>query len=332
MRGVFLLGLLLAPGWLHAEEISSTIETIEIRGSEIYPTLEERQLGEPNRDSSGAIKQWNRALPFFAQDVIELGFDLPNPYGIAIIPNATRQELVLSDLEIGINGNRQAIDFVDFERPEVENYNVQLKVDAWVLPFMNVYATIGKMRGDSDIALGIEGSDLLEFLGLDCSGLRPPSACFRTFRGVADLDYDGTNYALGMNLAMGWHQFFVTLPITYTWADLDIVSDYVEALHISPRFGVTANVEELGMIAVFIGATYLDAEADLEGGFTFDTSGVPGLGDTTRLDYSVNQDNKDKWNYLIGFNWDVSRTWSVQAELGTGGSRDNVIASLTYRF
>ncbi len=87
-------------------------------------------------------------------------------------------------------------------------------------------------------------------------------------------------------------------------------------------------------MSTYIGATYLDAKFDITGSVTFDTrdSGVPGVGDTTTVDYKITQKNKEKWNYLIGFNWDITKSWSAQAEAGFGGSRSNLISSATYRF
>ena len=35
---------------------------------------------------------------------------------------------------------------------------------------------------------------------------------------MAKPDYHGENVSLGVNLAMGWDRFFVTLPITYAWS------------------------------------------------------------------------------------------------------------------
>lgn len=136
--------------------------------TDFYPSLEGRALGEPLLDDeTGKIKKWGKALPFFAQDVINLGFDLPNPYGLAVIPGWIRQDLVLENLAISINnGPRQDIDFVDFGTPSVENTTVQFKADAWILPFMNVFATVGLIRGEGTIPITIEGDDLLGFLGM----------------------------------------------------------------------------------------------------------------------------------------------------------------------
>ena len=40
----------------------------------------------------------------------------------------------------------------------------------------------------------------------------------------------------------------------------------------------------------------------------------------------------DRFNYLIGFNWDIDRILSIHTEAGFGGSRTNVISTFTYRF
>ena len=59
---------------------------LDFQSTQIYPTLEYRELGEPNVDSDGERVIWKYRLPFLAQQVIDLGFELPNPYGVAIIP------------------------------------------------------------------------------------------------------------------------------------------------------------------------------------------------------------------------------------------------------
>jgi len=308
-----------------------------VRGPETFPTLEDRDLGHRFGPPDADRRAWDRALPFLAQKVIDLGFDLPNPYGASFVGARLRQDLVLEDLEVAIDGGeRQPIEWVDFGAPSSEQSTVQAKLDAWVLPFMNVYALFGQIDGQANLALGMPGDKLLEFLGL--GGLcnppigQPADICRRTLSTQARPKYHGNNVGVGVNLAMGWNRFFVTLPITYVWSDVSLVDTTIEALNISPRIGVTGDVGEMGVIAAFVGATYLDAQIDLTGSFTFDTSGVPGLGETTTLDFKIDQRNKDKWNYVVGANWDVSKRWSVLIEAGVGGSRENLIAGFTYRW
>ena len=297
--------------------------------TQIFPTLEERELGEPNIDDDGERVIWHRKLPFLAQQVIDLGFELPNPYGVAIISVDIRQDLALNNLAIGINGPPdQEIDFIDFGTPSVENSALQLKLDAWILPFLNVFTTVGVFDGEATIPLKLEGSDLFPQL---CAITPNSPLCVRTFSAIANPNYDGSNISVGMNLAMGWDRFFVTLPVTYAWTDVDIIENTATALNITPRIGMTGDMGNRGSVAVFVGATYLRTEVDIAGAVDLDTPGGPG-GDVTTLAFRISQRNKDRWNYLLRFTWDLDKRWSIMAEAGFGGSRETFIGGVTYRF
>ncbi len=70
----------------------------------------------PERQGEDAPRQWNRALPFLAQEVIDRGYDLPLPYGVGLTYANVDQEQVLTDLQVGINGNdKEPFPFVGFE-------------------------------------------------------------------------------------------------------------------------------------------------------------------------------------------------------------------------
>lgn len=299
-----------------------------IQSTQIYPTLEERKLGTPYVDEEAVPAQWNRPLPFLAQRVLDLGFDLPNPFGIAIIPTWIRQDLELQDLAVGINGSElQDIDFITFGRPQAENMSLQLKFDAWIFPFMNLFATVGAQRGEGTIPLSFRGDDLLPDL---CDGVLRPPQCLQTFSGTAEPEYDGRNLSLGINLATGWRRYFFTLPITHAWTDVDITNETVTAWNISPRFGFTGQMKDRSTIAVYLGTTWLKAEVDLAGTLPLT---IPGDDPRTVLvEYRLDQRNRDPFNYLLGFNWDLDKHLSLQAEAGVGGTRQNFISSLTYRF
>ncbi len=107
----------------------------------------------------------------------------------------------------------------------------------------------------------------------------------RTYSAVARPRYEGTNVAVGINLAMGWDRFFVAIPVTYAWTDVDIIPNTVTALNITPRIGMTGDMGDRGTVAVFVGATYLRAEVDIAGEVDLDTPGGPG-GDVTTLAFA----------------------------------------------
>ena len=283
-------------------------------------------------------QKYDRALPLRAQSVIDLGYDLPRPFGISIIPVMMRQDMSLTDLDISINnGPVSSIDFVDFATPSAESNTLQVKLDAWLFPFMNIFGSFGWIEGGANVPVIFKGDDFLDAIGLGArcdGGPLQPELCVRTIAGVAKPSYRGKSFTVGGTLATGWKKMFAVLPFSYTWTDLEGKDDSVEAYNISPRLGVTSDIGNWGAMSTYIGASYLDSTNVVTDTLVVDTSnsGVPELGDTATLDYKINQTNKNKWNYLIGFSWNISRAWSAQAEAGFGGTRSNFISSVTYRY
>lgn len=119
--------------------------------------------------------KWDSPLPLFAQDVIDKGFSLPNPFGISIIYSETRQNMTISDLSAGFSGltggQTRPIEFVTFDNNYSHSETPQLKVDAWVFPFLNVFATVGKVNGMAHVEFELDGTTLVNNADIKCSGL-----------------------------------------------------------------------------------------------------------------------------------------------------------------
>jgi len=51
------------------------------------------------------------------------------------------------------------------------------------------------------------------------------------------------------------------------------------------------------------------------------------------FDYIIDQKNKDEWNVVVGFNWDINRnlSWLLEYD-GFTGSRTAWISSLVWRY
>ncbi len=306
-----------------------------------YPQLSSGDLGKLPEEAEEEKRVWGRKLPFMAQQVIDLGFELPNPYGVGGIFAHVEQEIVLSDLRVSINnGPEDSIEFVDFGQSFVENNAAQARIDAWILPFLNLYGIVGKFDGDGEIPIAVPGDELLKFLLPDIGRLcdRPPGSplrpaiCDELITGTAYPKYIGYNIGIGMTLAMGWRNYFIAIPMTYVVTDVNIVDTKIDTAQITPRIGFTVNTENYGQFAFYAGGSWMDVELDLTGQVTLETSGFSEFNDDVTIDFAIRQKNKDAWNYIAGFNWDLSSTWAVQAEIGFGGSRDQFITSLTYRF
>ncbi len=287
-----------------------------------------------NKQDENAPRVWNYALPFLAQKVVDLGYDLPLPYGAGLIYAFNDQQQLLTGLEVGINGRDKApFGFVSFDKSVTKTDSMNAKVDAWLFPFMNVYATYGPFEADAAIDILIDGDGMLEHLGLSCTGIARPRLCDRlqdqTFLLPIHTTPSGTSWSVGGVLAGGWHGWFVTVPFNLSRIDLDrTLADGGPIITVTPRFGRTFALGDLGNFALFAGGNYLKSELEISG-----TYRVPVEDEELTFDYNVQQQNKDPWNLLVGFNWDVNKqfSWSMEYD-GFIGTREAIIASVTWRF
>jgi hypothetical protein len=275
---------------------------------------------------------WDHKMPFMAQKVIDKGYDLPLPYGLKLIYVNVDQAQLLDNLYVGFNGSEQELldDWVAFENARSKNDTAQVVFDTWVLPFMNVFGILGKIDGNAPMDVIVEGNGFLDQLGIECSKPGNIVACNllqdKEFTLPIDAAFEGNNYGIGINLAGGWNGYFVTIPITYVYADLEGKDTDGAVISASPRAGKIFNLKGKGNLALYIGGSYLDSELTVDGSVT-----VPGT--DISLEYTIDQDNKDKWTAIVGANWDINRNWSLQAEYnGFVGSRETWMGSITWRF
>lgn len=293
------------------------------------------EVGIPNTryksvDNQGetAPRIWNRKLPILAQAVIDEGYDLPLPWGISIVYANVEQAMLLEELQVGINGKAQEpFEFVEFSNAEAHNETVQLKVDAWLFPFMNIFAMFGQVEGDAPLDVLLDGNDMLEHIDHTCSGPLDPLCLLlkdKTITLPIVAPFSGQTYGIGTTLAGGWNDWFVALPFNATYADMNGTNTDGLALTATPRFGYVFNLGRGGSLALFAGGNYLYTDLTVRGSV--------GIDDLVTIDYTVDQRNQDEWNLVTGFNWDLNRhlSWSLEYN-GYIGSRDAWITSLTWR-
>jgi hypothetical protein len=274
---------------------------------------------------------WDHKMPFMAQKVVDMGYDLPLPYGLRVSYVNVDQDQLLDNLWVGFNGSEKAyLDWVEFTNAQSVNDTVQGIFDVWVLPFMNVFGVLGKIDGHAPVDVVIDGNGFLGQLGIDCSKPGNVVICNvlqdKQFLLPIDAQFEGNNYGIGVTLAGGWNGYFVTLPITYVYADMEGSNTDGAVISASPRFGKVYNLGSKGNLAFYLGGSYLDSDLTVDGSVT-----VPGTEFT--IDYTIDQKNKDKWTAVLGANWDISNRWSIQGEYnGFTGSRESWMGSVTWRF
>ena len=271
---------------------------------------------------------WDRALPFYGQNVVDMGHALPLPIGISLIYANNTQNMEIYDLKVkNSNGEMTSVNFVDFSDNASDTQTPQLKIDAWLFPFMNIFGTVGKIDGDATVSFAFDGDDLLEQVGEDCD--RMNRQC-RKWQGTytdpftVDVNMEGWSYTAGTVLATGWNDYFVSIPMSFTFLDIDRRKTHGTVINISPRVGKVHQLPGQQSLAWYVGANYMDNEVTI--------TGTQALGEVD-IEYQVTQRTEDPWEPLIGANYNLDNHWSAFLEwTGHDGGRQQWVAGLNHRF
>ena len=267
--------------------------------------------------TSGQAGSLSDSLPLGKS--LAAGHELPLPLGISANVFFMEQDMEAQSIAVDIpplplpTGPLQLPPGLPAESAKLESRvtTTTAKIDAWVLPFLNVYGVAGYVDGETTAS------------GFSVGGLPPELASL--LPNSFAIAYSGSTYGVGGTLAAGYNQFFASLDANYTESDLDIGDSTIEAFVISPRVGITGDLGGLSG-ALYVGAMYQDVDEQQNGTVKFPIAGV-----SVPVGYDVISAAKEEWNYLVGANLKASESWNYGIEVGFS-DRTHVMATLNYRF
>jgi hypothetical protein len=284
-------------------------------GPDLQAELPASEVPDSPAETSASVceDRWSDFLPIWGKAACERGYVLPRPFGISLGYMHQDQPFDVGDLFVnGVDVKTPGLAVVN----EVQNEEstVTLRLDAWILPFWNVYGILGRTDGEAIGPLRVDLSTI--FPGL-CA--LPGNDCLANT--TFNIDYRADVKGLGTTLAGGYKQFFAMIDFNYTEADLDISTTDAEATVISARVGWNGQLGGFKGV-LWAGAMYQDIAQVLE--LQLD------LGDDV-VNVVIDQATQEAVNFVIGGQWDINRSVSILAEVGLGERRSEML-SLTYRF
>jgi hypothetical protein len=268
-------------------------------------------------------------LPFTAQADALFGNDmagdrkLPRTWGIGIDYFDMSQPFQIDSLTlvdfIDTPGGPIPVDLGGLLAPDPSLLDVDndltshdIKIDVWVLPFLNVFGIYGQIDGDTHIDLRALGLPL------------PPETNSLTF------SYDGDVYGGGLVLAFGGDKWFGSVTGTFTDTSLGgSFKSSVSATTIQPRLGLRFGDHT----EVWVGGYFLDAEEKHSGTVDLDLGLVGGELPVDAQDalFAVDLSQQEDFNASLGMHMMLSEAWETTIEVGAGDRR-TVLANFTYRF
>ncbi|MCL1147582.1 virulence protein [Shewanella marinintestina] len=281
----------------------------------VSPVHSESIEREPQQPS------YDRVFPIWAQEAMDLGHELPKPYGISLNYMSMDQPLVVDS--VGFTGLGPLDDMLSIKGSEAvqDSETLTLRGDVWVLPFLNLYGVLGKTTGSSVANVQLEADLSSLFPDWVCT-INPCNVSSAPFDFV--LDFRGSTYGVGGTLVGGIDNWFALLDVNYTNTRLNILDGEISSIVVSPRAGYRTSYNNHD-IQIWVGAMYQNVEQTFSG-YLRDI-GFP-LGDAK---FEVNQHLADKWNGLIGSQIGLTKNIDLLMEVGIG-TRSSFMMSLGYRF
>lgn len=252
-------------------------------------------------------------LPFLGEEARQRGYDLPLPFGGALVlTRLSGRKIDVTDVRLALEDNpgQSISQFLDLGSTS-DVFNANLKFDAWLLPFLNVYALVGYVHNESDTHATVT---------LPRPGPIPGEDVFET---QIKTELDGFLGGGGIVLAGGYKNFYFVGDASYVQTDLGF-DDAFTALIATIRAGYNGKFGDLP-IQMWVGVGNWDTAAT--------ASGHGSLSNGMRFNFEADQKPHTLWMYDIGANMDISKRFQLFVDVGfdfEGGSL--FVIGPTYRF
>jgi hypothetical protein len=291
-------------------------------------------------------------LPIWGDEARAQGYDIPEPFGINanymnIRQNIDVKSINFTGLAMGSTALPSSLFDIKVDKTRQRSITRTIKLDAWILPFWNVYGIVGKTRGSSVSNLSVD-SDPNSQSTLFGKIIANVIHNMNKNGDLKDLNFKlkfkGTTYGAGTVLAGGYNDWFGLVDMNYTQTRFDILDGSIDAFTVSPRVGYrftlpAAPAIHLGEshLSLWVGTMYQNVQQEFKGSLNdlqmpSELQSLMGLANKKgdgRFD--VKQRLESPWNMLVGANYELTRNFNVTTEIGFA-ERNSFFVGGEFRF
>ncbi len=259
-------------------------------------------LFTPYRDVNGKC----RRFPLAASLAVDRGIELPLPFGVQGIYTYIDAEPTVTDVQIGFAGGSPVSVPISIQGLNNKTQAYLVRLDGWILPFLNIYGLFGQTSAESTGILSIPNPDpLLPDL---VTSLRSSTS--------------GPTYGGGSTFVVGYKAWFLAADANWSRTNLDLFDSDIEKKTASIRTGLRGPVGST-TVAVWLGGMYFDRRTQLDGTIVTGTLLDP-------IKFEIESEFKDEMNFLLGMNVQISPAWNFTLE-GGFGAWEQITAGIAYR-
>ncbi|MGO4746781.1 hypothetical protein [Serratia quinivorans] len=290
----------------------------------------------------------HRLLPIWGDEARARGYDLPEPFGIGFNYMNMRQNIDVdsiqfSGLSLGKSPLPSNLFNIDVGKTREKSKTETMRLDTWVLPFLNVYGIVGHTKGSSlsQVSVDADPSQQKGFMDKMIAGVVHNMNKSGQLRDLDfKLDFKGTTYGAGFTLVGGYENWFTSVDTNYTRTNFDILDGQISALTVSPRVGyrfLVPGISGQSHLNLWVGTMYQDVQQRFKGSLS-DLKMPTELQSLMMMAnqkgegrFDVKQHLQSPWNVLIGAQYEITKHFNLLTEFGFS-ERNSFMVSGEYRF
>ncbi|MFT6971667.1 MAG: hypothetical protein ACJAR3_002520 [Roseivirga sp.] len=214
----------------------------------------------PKTDSTSVkSKDWPHRLPIWGQKVADRNIQLQLPLGFNINYVYNQMSLELTEFSMNFFDGENLDDIIN---PETLNFTetiatsngVNIRADAWILPFWNVYGIYAKNSGSTKVSFQPQVVEN----NLGPTGNLKEITTLENPISVPEVTFSANSFGIGSTLVYGWDDYFVSVDGNLTWTTSDLLAETVTFYVASARIGRRVTFKNDMKLAVYVGAMYRD--------------------------------------------------------------------------
>jgi hypothetical protein len=319
-----------------------------------YTSKRVRSKFETYTDSLKNV-QYNYVFPILGQGAYKKGFDIPYPIGFMTNFIWMDQGIDITNMQLGFKSADKDIpltpvDFIDFGENRNTSYSFNFRPDIWVFPFLNVYGLFGFGHSHTEVNL-VKPVELLSVVDQNISttgfgvmtafGIGPVWLSVDanwTWNKPELLDKPVRVNVLGLRVG---HTF------TFKHKPYRNIAVWVGAMRAS------MSSETSGAIAMkdALPPETWDRRDEIVANYrtwyngltpiqqkVVDATPVPEIVDkleaadgSSVVRYGMDKQVSQKWNGLVGIQYQFNKRWMLRGEGGVIGDRKSALVSVNYR-
>ncbi|MBY6186423.1 hypothetical protein KUV89_07335 [Marinobacter hydrocarbonoclasticus] len=265
-------------------------------------------------------------FPIWGEEAEARGYTLPKPYGLSLSYMDMSNPVTVNSINLTGHPVLEALD-INAPEAEFDGYNLTLRGDVWIFPFMNVYGILGYTSGDSVATIRGLSCDMDKVSGLPnkllCGAINEASDA--AIGAPFALEMKGGTYGIGTTLAGGVGNWFALVDMNYTYTSMNIIDGDIKTFVAAPRVGYRWEFDGGRELRVFAGAMYQKVDQYLTGSLL--DLGLPSeVNDLIGVlapdgHFEVEQQGTSRWNTVVGAQYALSPDWELLIESGFGARR-----------